>query len=335
MSINAKKELPPYPNGWYVVGYSDELPPGGIVTRRFMGQEVVLFRTRAGVASAVDPVCPHLGAHLGYGSTVEGETIRCAMHGFCFTTQGVCVATGYGTNPPPKAIVHAWPLCEKNNLILLYYDASGAAPTWEVPEVDPVGWTPQRRELWTLRSHPQETSENALDLGHLMVVHGYQSVHILRNLATQGPNLSVRYSMHRPSRFIGFSLPRIDVEFEITQCGLGYSRVDIHVPRYDIDLRLFVCATPVEPDLIDLHVALSMKQLADPGRISPLLWLVPRPLLNRVMNRAMFREIAHDLWQDFDIWEHKSFVQPMYLAEGDGPVGAFRQWARQFYPAPA
>src|SRR5687768_17607116 len=89
-------ELLPYPTGWYCVGWSDQLPPGGLRTQRLAGHEIVVFRTRAGQAAAVDAYCSHMGAHLAEGGTVEDETIRCPFHGFCFDTGGVCVKTGYG-----------------------------------------------------------------------------------------------------------------------------------------------------------------------------------------------------------------------------------------------
>lgn len=67
----------PIPNSWYAVAFSDELRPGGVLARTVAEQELVVFRTRAGEACAMDAYCPHLGAHLGIGETVEGETIRC------------------------------------------------------------------------------------------------------------------------------------------------------------------------------------------------------------------------------------------------------------------
>jgi len=38
-----------------------------------------------------------------------------------------------------------------------------------------------------------------------------------------------------------------------------------------------------------------------------------------------------DAAKDFPIWEHKRFTQPPALARGDGPIGKYRQWAKQFY----
>jgi phenylpropionate dioxygenase-like ring-hydroxylating dioxygenase large terminal subunit len=134
------------------------------------------------VVSAIDPFCPHLGAHFGHGGTVEGETIRCPFHDFRFDVQGKCVATGYRTNPPPKARARTWPVREVNGVLVVYHDAEGRPLQWEVPERSTSGWTPLLSRAWTLHSHPQETTENSVDIGHLIVVHGYHAVETLSDL---------------------------------------------------------------------------------------------------------------------------------------------------------
>ncbi|WP_372455096.1 hypothetical protein [Streptomyces buecherae] len=35
------------------------------------------------------------------------------------------------------------------------------------------------------------------------------------------------------------------------------------------------------------------------------------------------------------MWENKIFLSHPRLATGDGPIGFFRHWARQFYSCPA
>jgi hypothetical protein len=57
----------------------------------------------------------------------------------------------------------------------------------------------------------------------------------------------------------------------------------------------------------------------------------PRPLLNALISRFILYCFSHDAQQDFDIWQNKRFIQPPALAEGDGPIGKYRLWARQFY----
>jgi phenylpropionate dioxygenase-like ring-hydroxylating dioxygenase large terminal subunit len=82
--MGKKIALPPYPNGWYCVGLSKDLVSGQVKSVQFIGEELVLFRTASGKVHAMDAYCPHLGGHFGHGGTVEGETIRCPFHGFCF-----------------------------------------------------------------------------------------------------------------------------------------------------------------------------------------------------------------------------------------------------------
>ena len=117
----------PIPNSWYAVAYSGALEPGALLSRKLAGQDIVVFRTASGQVCVMDAYCPHLGAHIGIDGRIEGETIRCPFHAFRFDTAGACVATGYGTRPPPTARVRVWPVREVNGIVLAYYDSRGAA----------------------------------------------------------------------------------------------------------------------------------------------------------------------------------------------------------------
>ena len=320
--------LPPFPNGWYCLAFSRELDAGGLRPLHFMGQELVLFRTAAGQTCAMEAYCPHLGAHLGYGGAVQGEVVRCPFHGFCYDTQGNCTFIPYGTKVPPKAKARVWPVREAHGLNLAYHDADGQAPRWEVPNLALDGWSPLLSKTWRLRGHPQETTENSVDLGHFSAIHGYTSVASLKGLFSDGPYLNLRYAMSRPGGLLGRP---VRAEFEIHVYGLGYSLVEVVVPQYDLRSRLFVLATPIDGEQICLRVALSLHQATRPGRLHPLLGVAPRALVNPLLARAVFAGFVHDVQQDFVIWEHKRYVQPPILAEGDGPVGKYRQWAKQFY----
>jgi hypothetical protein len=63
-----------------------------------------------------------------------------------------------------------------------------------------------------------------------------------------------------------------------------------------------------------------------------MLALLPKQLVNFILSKASFKGYVHDVKQDFHIWENKSYIAPPALAKGDGPVGKYRQWAKQFYP---
>jgi nitrite reductase/ring-hydroxylating ferredoxin subunit len=322
--------LHPHPDGWFAVGFTSELGPGAVLTRPFMGREVVLYRTASGRAVAVDAHCPHMGAHFGHGGAVAGETLRCPFHHFCFDADGRCVSTPYRRRLP-QANLRTWPLRERHGVLLVHHDHQGRAPAWEVPALDTAGWSLLRHGRLRARSHPQETSENGVDLGHFSVVHGYEDVELL-DLHVDGHYLRSRFAFQRRADFLGRGSRRIRVEFEAHLHGLGYSVVEVHVPAFGLRTRQFVLATPADAGSLDLRLALCVKTLERSARLHWLLGPVPPALLTRLVAWSAFKAYVHDVEQDVPIWEHKQYVHPPRLAEGDGPVGRFRRWARQFYP---
>jgi phenylpropionate dioxygenase-like ring-hydroxylating dioxygenase large terminal subunit len=320
-------ELEPFPRGWFCVGFSHELAPGAVLSRRIAGEEIVVFRTASGRCVAMDAWCPHMGAHLGRtGARVEGESIRCAFHGFAFDCMGACVATGYGTKPPVKAQARIWPLREVNGLLMTYV---GGVPDHELPALDWSGYTPL---AWTskafrLRSHPQTTTENSVDIGHLSWVHGYESVDVLRPLATDGPLLTATYAMSRPAGVVGRLGSNLRAEFDVEAYGLGYSFVDVRVPAHGLHSRHFVLSTPTDPGQLELRLALAIERPGPAKRVPVAL----RPPVERAIAAAVFRGYVKDATADFPMWENTRHTHPPVLAAGDGPIIKYRSWAAQFY----
>src|SRR5262245_39813176 len=62
-----------------------------------------------------------------------------------------------------RAISPYCPVCEQHGMILVYHDPTGSPPSWEVPEIDLVGWSKLVFQKFSLRGHPQETTENGVD----------------------------------------------------------------------------------------------------------------------------------------------------------------------------
>jgi phenylpropionate dioxygenase-like ring-hydroxylating dioxygenase large terminal subunit len=322
-----------FPSGWFVLARSKEVPRGAVLTRRLAGEDVVLFRTETGVLSALAPYCAHMGAHLGHGGCVKGETIECPFHAFRFDTSGKCVATAYGSPPPPRARQAAHPVCERHGEILVWHGNAGEAPWFEVPEIDTTGWVEPAFVVEPLRGHPQETSENSVDMGHLPVVHGYSEIKVLRELRAEPGHLSVQYAMRRPY-IPGYpGLGRVYAEFFIHVYGLGYSRVEVSIPELGLRSRHFVFATPVDRERLELHMGFAFEKLHTLDHWPAPLRRLPLGILHRTLRAAGVRAYVHDVKQDFHIWQNKRYVHPPQLAVGDGPVGAYRRWCKQFYPA--
>ena len=294
---------------------------------------MVVFRAASGQLGGLHAHCPHLGAHLAHGGVVVGETVRCPFHGFCFDATGACVATGYNTRPPPRARARRWPVIERHGLVLAWHDEAGREPTFDIPDVDTEDWTPFRRMTMRLRSHVQEIAENSVDIGHFAWVHHYTDIRQTGELETVGPRLGARYSLRRGRRALGRA-EGFEVAFEIRQLGLGYALVEVRLAELGLSTRQLVLARPVDEDHVDLTIAMSIHRVDHPEKIHPLLWFAPRGLLTQLVARLSFNEYASDVLQDRAIWENKIWLPVPALAEGDGFIGRYRQWARQFYDRP-
>jgi nitrite reductase/ring-hydroxylating ferredoxin subunit len=323
--MGPRPDLYPFPTGWYVFGTSEEVQPGRLIGRPFMGQEVVVFRAKNGQAYAVEAYCPHLGANFSYGGKVEGELLQCPFHGFQFNGGGECTRTGYRTEVPPKAKLRTYPLCEQNGFVLIYHDMHAREPAWQVPAVETQGWTRLICRAFVLRDHPQETTENSVDLGHFGFVHGYQNARTLKEFQADGPYLSTQYAVSRPLELLGMRVSQYDFEFETEIYGLGYSLVHVRVPRFQVSARLWVLPTAIDEERLTLRLALRMKKWEGAAG----------QMLSPVVARMIMNGFVHDAQQDFPIWENKRFNPLPALARGDGPIGKYRQWAKQFYDGKA
>jgi nitrite reductase/ring-hydroxylating ferredoxin subunit len=317
--------LPPYPQGWYAVGFASELSPGRVLTRRFMGRDIVVFRTGSGRVFATEAHCPHLGAHLGHGGTVVGEALRCPFHNFTFDAHhGTCIETPYGP-PPPAARLRRLDLRQIHGVLLVFHDPNGDPPTWEVADYPQPAdeWMPLSHTMLKHRGHPQETTENSVDIGHFGTIHGFEDVRITEPLTVDGAQLRIRYVMRAPT------FPRrpgkgLDTDFLVVADGLGFSRIEVTLPRLGWTVRQLVLATPVDPQQVEMRLAISARRHV--GRAAPL-W---KPI-DATFQRVLLKQIASTVRLDIAIWTHKKFLDRPALAAGDGPIGPFRKWTRQFY----
>lgn len=322
------------PDAWYFLGLSADLPPGAVQGRRLGGRDLVLWRDADGRAGLNDAYCPHLGAHLAQGGRVSGETLECPFHGFRFAHDGACVATGYDTRPPKAAVLGVWPVLERHGMLFGRYAAQGNAPSWEPPVAETDGWSSFLMKGWRVRGHPQEVTENCVDIGHFPWVHRYRDVALHEPLGVDGPNLRVKYGFTR-SIIPGLLRPSIREDIDVHVWGMGYSRVEVDDRTFGIRLRLMVLPVPVEHDQLHLQIGLSM---LTPGRCPDAVWpyrVLPLRVARVLLHRLFLETYAADVQDDFAIWRHKAYITPPVLAEGDGPVGRYRAWARQFYASPA
>lgn len=316
----------PIPNTWYFVGLGAELQPGDLRSVRVAGADWVLWRGEDGQAHMQSAWCPHLGAHLGHGGKVVGSEIRCPFHGFRFDGSGQCTASGYNTKPP-AAKLRSLPITEKHGLLFAWWHTAGSPPDWEIPALDMTGWSPFALHEWKLRGHPQETTENSVDVGHFAWVHGYTDVQTVEEIQMEGPHLFGAYSFRRLVLNQTW-LPSVPVTIHVDIWGHGYSQVHVSNLPLGLRFRLIVVATPEEADHIVLRIGISVLSFQDTPGVAKLL---PTPLIRPLLVPLLLDVYRHEVEQDFAIWKNKTYMHPPALARGDGPVGQYRSWSRQFY----
>ena len=301
----------PIPDGWFQLAYADELTPGEVRPLRYFGQDLVLFRTESGEPRVLDAFCPHLGAHLGHGGQVAGESLRCPFHAWRFDGDGQCVEVPYARKIPARARLRSWPVVERNRAIWCWHHAEQKPPGWDVPElpeVDDPEWTPFRLHRWTVRTRNQEMAENAVDRAHFTYVHGTKNLPA-SELSIEGPVMrSIQRAQMQTPRGI------VDGKIESVSHGFGCSHI-----RFSgiCDTLLMTSTTPIDEEQVDVRFAFTVK--ADGTDTE------------RGVGAAIIADIVKQLDEDIPIWENKIYRPRPMLCDGDGPIGRFRTWSQQFY----
>lgn len=299
-----------YPRGWFIVASASELTHDKPTPLYYFGRKMVGYRDSQGQAVVMDAVCPHMGAHLGYGGVIEGDTIKCPFHHWEFGPTGKCAKIPYSKVIPPQAKVKAYPVHEVNGLIFLWNDPEGLEPNYEIPQIAEwfdeawTRWVPETRQM---RTQQHEVIDNIADATHFGPVH---QMHVT--------DFSVKFEAHKaiqhqhgPSVLShgGEGLLSTDAIYH----GPGYLLTYLHA---DIDTIMLVGHTPIDQQNLMIFYGLMVQK--GPG--------VDQAEIDK---RTYEGKMA--FFQDADIWENKSWVTNPLLVNGDGPILQARRWYSQFY----
>lgn len=334
---NGAGGLPPFPEGWYFVTTRRSLEKDKLIQKTWMGKEIVAWCDESGGISVAESVCPHLGSALGpaAGGRVRDGRLVCPFHGYEFDVSGRCVATPFA--PPPKtAKLKSFETREVLGIVFAWWGLDARPPRWSLPEDPPAGADWCELAFRTLRfpGHPQETSENAVDMAHLRYVHGYDNVGRVGTVTVDGAYLLSRFDFKSTRRVVGLADLVFDISATAHVVGLGYSFVEFHERSVGMDGRLWVLATPVDGTLIDLVLVSQLRRLRKPRRPIVGLRFLPPSFRTEAMNALMMRYQRHDVMQDVEIWSRKRYRPRPSLCRADGEIGMYRRYCKQFYAEP-
>lgn len=303
----------PVPTGWFRVAFTSDLAPGEVKALRYFGRELVLMCSESGAVQVFDAHCPHLGAHLGYGGEVVAESLKCPFHAWRFGLDGICVETPYAEKIPPKARLRAWPTVVQGGIVWVWHHPKAESPLWPAPlieELENSDWTPLRHHHWTIRTCTQEIAENTSDPAHFAAVHGFVG----------GPIPEISFDAHRYRSLTLSQVPNREGELMTSRLEVTWDGLGLGLVRSSGALDLVIVGTNTPIDTETVHSAFSFSVCAARG-LDP----------EGGAGKAFIREAIRQMEQDIPIWENKAFTLRPVLSDGDGPIGRFRSWAKQFY----
>ncbi|UCH30059.1 MAG: Rieske 2Fe-2S domain-containing protein [Myxococcales bacterium] len=92
-SSSMKTRLPPFPNSWFHLAPLSEFKKDEIRSFKFLGHDIIAFKTGDDSITVMDAYCPHLGAHLGRyakgrNNRLNNGCVECPYHHLTFDAQG-------------------------------------------------------------------------------------------------------------------------------------------------------------------------------------------------------------------------------------------------------
>lgn len=315
--------LPPFPTGWWAVSFSSALPAGAVRPLRYFSRELVLFRTESGVPVLADAACPHLGAHLGEGGAVIGETIRCPFHHWRFDAAGKCREALFAP-PPAKAKLTLWPVIEQNGMILTWYDEAGRPPSWDFP-IFPEGLAVGHREWqFQIHSHPQEVFENGSDVTHFTPIHGFWPLRPAGPPEIDGPFFGCHGASYKPEGDARPDATFRHLIFSTRMAGPGFNHGISPLAGIEgATIGNLYYGTPIDPGLMDFRI-IQYIRCEDP---------VAATQITAKMADSFHEGTKAGLLDDAPIFRRKQYRPTPLLSAADGPIIQYRRWYAQFYPS--
>ena len=160
-------------NQWYIACFDDELKPGRLLRRKIVGEEIVVFKNKDGVVSALEDRCCHRNVHLSEGH-VHGNHLKCGYHGWEFDAKGKCVHIPMledDLSIPKTACVKAYPVQKKYQAYWVYFGDESKKEKAILPEMPELDSYPFVHNKHSFKANIKLVAESLFDAQHINHVH--------------------------------------------------------------------------------------------------------------------------------------------------------------------
>jgi phenylpropionate dioxygenase-like ring-hydroxylating dioxygenase large terminal subunit len=159
-------------NAWYPAAWSRDIGRE-LISRRILGDDVVLYRTSSGSVAALEDLCPHRFTPLSMGR-LKGDAIECGYHGMTFDCRGECVRIPGQAIIPRNAKVRAYPIQENMGLAWIWMGdpaRADASLVYDLPQYRDSRWSAVEGDALRIECHYLSLADNLCDPAHVSFVH--------------------------------------------------------------------------------------------------------------------------------------------------------------------
>ena len=351
-SSSTKTRLPPFPNSWFHLAPFSDFKDGEIRSFKFLGQDIIAFKTGPDSITVMDAYCPHLGAHLGRdakgrNNRLKNGCVECPYHHLRFDAEGTCVQ-GPGSAPVPKAKMFIWETEIVEGLVFVYHHKDKRPSDWKISDFfRPEGsWSPPYQTYHGVHPiHPQDAAENSVDTLHFRTLHQFDQVDQVTDAVADRQHFYQTLHIGKMGILPKF-MRNVPIYSVVKEAAVGVGFPMAHNRFHPIGLQVnhLVFLTPIDETSTNFwfYFQVSFDDVKVPrflkkhkARLERYLNDAAKRAVDRVLHRAA-RTVLSPMFtlinsQDLDIWSTKSYCEKPIVLGGDGNIHLFRKWAKQFY----
>lgn len=320
--IAENPHVDPLPEGWFVIEFSKSVQYDKMISKRWLGEDVVLYRDpRSHEVVVMQAHCPHMGGHFDAyqkGGCVENGFVTCPYHHLKFDpANGDGQWSGRGR---PK--LRTFPTFEANGFVLALRQRDPSQPQLPRPEVH-FPDVDESEFVFGAQSLGQFDGDSLVplmamaDYHHFQTVHGHSYAEGYHDFSEASDSSSCSWTIRHRDRYesethlrplMGGKLNRrrqdkwnrvtvpdgqeakVQVIAKCMGAGAGLTKSDILEPIYNLHLLSLFYITPIDPYRFELYTNCGVKT-------------------TKTYKYAWMQSLANKMGSKFHLWANDFFAK--------------------------